>query len=70
MSNTTGVPMTREMMHFLLEQLSFKTVVEWDAYRVQKRQFGWSDDDEGHAGVCQAALSAGLQVLSPPGGAK
>ncbi len=53
--------LTADQIKFLLEQLRFETVAEWDAgrFRVQHSQSGYRD---GIAGKCQAALSVMLEA--------
>lgn len=57
------VILTEEQIKYLLEELSFETVVEPDRrkfnFRVQKKSFGYR---EGIPGTIQAALSIALEV--------
>ncbi len=58
--------LTKEQITYLLEELSFETVIQpdkkWSSdLRVQKRVFGYR---EGVPGTIQAALSIGLELKS------
>ena len=58
----TPVMMNEEMMRYLLEELSYETVVPeqegWN-FRIQKKGFGYL---KGTAGLIQVALSIGLEM--------
>ena len=55
--------LTKEMIEFLLNELSHETVIEGVehgvAYRVQRQRSGYRS---GMAGITQAALSVGLEA--------
>ena len=53
--------LSAEQIRFLLDLVSYKTVAEFDGYRVQKKTHGYQ---EGEAGKIQAALSIYLQVAT------
>lgn len=60
--SATPVMMNKEMMVYLLEELSYETIVdEADdfPYRIQKKKFGYL---KGIGGVIQAALSVSLEM--------
>lgn len=67
MTTGVGVLMTEEMIRYVLKELEFETVIapdkEWSTdLRVQKRVFGYR---KGVAGLVQASLSMGLEMVRP-----
>ena len=62
--SATPVMMTKKMMQYLLEELSYETIVDESSnegfpYRIQKRGFGYQPAP---VGLIQAALSVGLEM--------
>ena len=54
--------LTRDMILYLLDELSYEDVAGFDGYRIQKKRGGYSEDLQ--RGAIQAALSIMLEVAS------